>query len=133
MRPAPLITDDNRVFWDAARQDRLVAQRCTRCGRLQHPPRPACPQCHALTLEAADLSGRGTIYTYAVLHHPRHPSFEYPVVAALVDLDEGVRVMSNIVDVEPSAVHIGMRVRVQFIETDGDAKLPVFAPEDDRR
>src|SRR6266849_363576 len=99
VRPAPILTDDNQFFWDA-REGRLVAQRCS-CGQLRHPPRPMCPECHALDQEVVDLSGRGVVYSYALLHHPQNPMFEYPVVAALVDLDEGVRMVSNIVDVDP--------------------------------
>src|SRR4051794_8065334 len=106
-RPAPIVTDDNHEFWEAARDGRLVAQQCADCGQLRHPPRPMCPYCHALDYELAELAGTGTLYSYAILHHPQHPSFDYPVIAALVDLDEGVRVVSNLVGVEPGAVRIG--------------------------
>ncbi|HEY1988781.1 MAG TPA: Zn-ribbon domain-containing OB-fold protein, partial [Acidimicrobiales bacterium] len=98
-RPAPILTEDNHAFWDAAREGRLVTQRCAGCGRLQHPPRPMCPSCHGLELEVVDLAGTGVVYSYSILHHPQHPSFDYPVVAALIDLDEGVRILSNLVDV----------------------------------
>ena len=60
-----------------------------------------CPHCSSLDVEVTTLSGRGTVYSYAVLHHPQHPAFEYPVLAALVDLDEGIRIVSNLVGVEP--------------------------------
>ena len=100
-RPAPIVTEDSAAFWDAVDEGRLVAQRCVDCGRLRHPPRPMCPECQSLELETVTLSGRGTVYSYAVLHHPQHPAFEYPVRAALIDLDEGIRVVSNLVGVEP--------------------------------
>jgi uncharacterized OB-fold protein len=87
-----------------------------------------CPRCHALTSEAAPLSGKGTLYSYAVLHHPRHPAFGYPVLAALVDLDEGIRLVSNLVDVEPAVVEIGMRLEVTFAATADDRSVPVFRP-----
>src|SRR3954470_2290643 len=96
-RPAPIVTEDSAVFWDAAAEGRLVAQRCASCGRLRHPPRPMCPDCHSLAVEVVDLAGTGTVYSYAILHHPQNPVFDYPVLAALVDLDEGVRVLSNLV------------------------------------
>ena len=121
------MTDDSAVFWDAAAEHRLVAQRCVGCGRLRHPPRPMCPHCHSLDVEVVELSGRGTLYSYAVLHHPQHPAFEYPVLAALVDLDEGIRLVSNLIAVE-GHVEIGMRLRVTFVPTGEDGAVPVFRP-----
>ena len=128
VRPAPILTEDNQFFWDAAARGRLVAQRCRGCGRLRHPPRPVCPDCHSLESEVIELAGTGSVYSYAVLHHPRNPQFSYPLVAVLVDLDEGVRVMSNLVGVEPADVRIGMPVRVAFAPTADDLAVPVFEP-----
>src|SRR5579862_4487188 len=127
-RPAPLLTDDNAVFWDAAAEGRLVAQRCAGCGRLRHPPRPMCPHCHSLDVEVVTLSGRGHVYSYAILHHPPHPDFDYPVLGVLVDLDEGVRVVSNLTDAAPGEVRIGMPVEVHFVPTAGGVTVPVFRP-----
>jgi uncharacterized OB-fold protein len=126
IRPAPVVTDDSKAFWEAARDHRLVAQRCRDCGRLRHPPRPMCPECHSIDLEIVELVGTGTVYSYAILHHPQHPAFSYPVVAALVDLDEGIRVVSNLVGVEPRDVRIGMPVKVTFEETADGMAVPVF-------
>ena len=128
-RPAPLLNDDNHFFWDAAREGRLVAQRCQRCGRLRHPPRPMCPVCHARDFEIVDLAGSGVVYSYAILHHPQNPAFEYPVLAALIHLDEGIRVLSNLVDVDPSEIKIGMPVTVDFRRTRHDGAVPVFKPK----
>jgi uncharacterized OB-fold protein len=125
-RPAPVLTEDNRFFWEAAAEGRLVAQRCGACGKLRHPPRPMCPECHSLDAKIVDLAGTGTIYSYALLHHPRHPDFDYPVIAVLVDLDEGVRMVSNLVDAEPQDVRVGMPVRVTFAPTAEDLAVPVF-------
>jgi uncharacterized OB-fold protein len=127
-RPAPILTEDNQAFWDAAREGRLVTQRCARCGRLQHPPRPMCPSCHGLEQEVLDLAGTGVVYSYSILHHPQHPSFDYPVIAALVDLDEGVRILSNLVDIPPEDVRIGLPVQVRFEPTGDDMAVPVFGP-----
>ncbi|MDQ1447492.1 MAG: hypothetical protein QOC79_463 [Actinomycetota bacterium] len=127
-RPAPIITVDNRIFWEAARDRRLVAQRCRACGRLRHPPRPMCPECHSVDQETVELAGTGTVYSYAILHHPQHPAFSYPIVAVLVDLDEGVRVVSNLVGVGPAEVRIGAPVRVRFEATADDMAVPVFEP-----
>jgi uncharacterized OB-fold protein len=127
-RPAPVLTDDNVVFWDAATQGRLVAQRCDGCGVLRHPPRPMCPHCGSLAIDVVELSGRGTLYSYAVLHHPQHPAFDYPLPVALVDLEEGVRVVSNLVDVATADIRIGMRVEVAFEATADAGAVPVFRP-----
>jgi uncharacterized OB-fold protein len=89
-----------------------------------------CPHCHGLDHEAVELSGTGTVYSYAVLHHPRSPRFTYPLVTALVELDEGIRLVTNLVDVDPAEVMIGMPVRVTFVETEHDMAIPVFAPSE---
>jgi uncharacterized OB-fold protein len=127
-RPAPLVTEDSAAFWDAVDDGRLVAQQCAQCGRLRHPPRPMCPECHSLAVELTALSGRGVVYSYAVLHHPQHPAFDYPVLAALIDLDEGIRVVSNLVGIEPDDIRIGLPVEAEFVSTDGDHRVPVFRP-----
>ena len=127
-RPAPIVTDDSTAFWEAARDGRLVAQRCRDCGRFRHPPRPMCPECHSIDQETVELAGTGTVYSYAILHHPQHPAFSYPVVAVLVDLDEGIRIVSNLVGVQPGDVRIGTRVRVTFEATEHDMAVPVFGP-----
>jgi uncharacterized OB-fold protein len=127
-RPAPIVTDDSAVFWDAANEGGLVAQRCAACGALRHPPRPMCPRCRSLDVEIAALAGTGTVYSYAILHHPQNPAFDYPVLGVLVDLDEGIRLMSNIVDVDKDEIRIGMRVEALFVPTAGDRRVPVFRP-----
>jgi uncharacterized OB-fold protein len=131
-RPAPIVTEDSAVFWDAALEGRLVAQRCAICGVLRHPPRPMCPYCQSLEVGVVDLSGRGSLYSYAILHHPQNPAFDYPVIAALVDLDEGVRMVSSLTGVAPQGVRIGMRLEVSFLPTQGNGAVPVFAPEGGR-
>lgn len=128
LRPAPVVTDDSAIFWAAAAQGRLVAQACTDCGRLRHPPRPMCPHCGSLGHEARELAGTGTLYSYGILHHPQNPAFDYPVLAALVDLDEGTRIVSNLVGVARADIHIGMRVAVEFVPAAGDTQVPVFRP-----
>ena len=130
MRPAPVVTDDSEAFWAAVGDGRLVAQRCLGCRRFRHPPRPICPHCHSLDHELFALAGKGTVYSYAVLHHPQHRAFSYPLVVALVDLDEGVRFVTNLVDVEPSDVRIGMAVEVVLVPIDHDMAVPVFRPRE---
>ncbi len=127
-RPSPIVTEDSAVFWDAAAEGRLVAQRCGQCGRLRHPPRPMCPNCHSLDIEVVELSGKGVLYSYALLHHPQHPAFTYPVMAALVELEEGVRLVSDLVEIDPKEVRIGMPLEVLYTPTASGALIPVFGP-----
>jgi uncharacterized OB-fold protein len=87
-----------------------------------------CPVCRSTAHEWIPVAGTGTIYSFALLHHPQHPAFSYPVVAVLVDLDEGVRLVSNLVDVDPADVVIGMPVEVTFVATANDMAVPVFRP-----
>ena len=128
IRPAPIVTDDSAAFWTAAAAGRLVAQRCAECGRFRHPPRPMCPECRSLAVEVVELSGRGEVYSYAVLHHPPNPLFEYPVVIVLVDLEEGIRLLSNVTGVAPGDLRIGMPVEVHFAPTADDMAVPQFRP-----
>lgn len=127
-RPAPVLTEDNHWYWDAAKEHRLVAQRCEGCGRFRHPPRPMCPHCRSTAFELVELSGEGEVYSFSVLHHPRSPAFDYPIVAALVELAEGVRVVTNLVEVDLEDVCIGMRVAVTFAPTIDVWAVPVFRP-----
>jgi uncharacterized OB-fold protein len=128
-RPAPRPTDDSAVYWNAVARHELVAQRCSVCGNLRHPPRPMCPHCRSIEWHEQRLAGNASLYSYAILHHPRSPLFEYPVLAALVDLDEGLRIVTNLVGVEPADVRIGMRLSVVFEPTSGGGTVPVFRPE----
>jgi len=135
MRPAPILTDDNAIFWEAAREHRLVAQQCASCGRLRHPPRPMCPHCRSVDVELVELSGRGTVYSFSIIHYPPTPYFDYPVLAVLVDLDEGIRLVSNLVGLDPASIEgtslVGARVVVDWVSADGDAELPVFRVDKD--
>jgi uncharacterized OB-fold protein len=128
MLPPPILTGDSAAYWAAVGEGRLVVQRCADCGRFQHPPRPMCPECHSLEQRVVDVSGLGVVYSYSLLHHPQHPAFSYPVIAVLVDLDEGPRILSNLVGVVPGEVRIGMPVQVAFRPTAGGSAVPVFEP-----
>ena len=126
--PRPGLTHDNRFFWDGLRDRKLLIQRCAGCGRLQHPPAPMCPRCHGFAMEAIAASGRGTVHSFVVVHHPPVPPFAYPNVIVLVDLAEGTRLVSRLVGVDPDAVAIGMPVEVDFATVDDDLVLHYFRP-----
>ncbi len=127
-RLAPSMTPDTQFFWDGVREHRLLIQRCAGCGALRHPPRPMCPACQSLDWDTIEATGRGSVYSFVIPRHPPLPWFPDPYVVALVDLDEGTRIVSNVIGTTPDAVTVGMPVEVRFEHFDGDLVLPLFAP-----
>lgn len=127
-RPRPSTNLDNQFFFDGAKEHKLLIQRCTACGALRHPPGPMCPSCQSLDWEAVEASGRGTLYSFVVNHYPQVPSFDYPLPVGLIELEEGVRIVADLTDVDPADVEIGMAVEVVFTEHDPDLTLPQFRP-----
>jgi uncharacterized OB-fold protein len=127
-RLAPAISPDTEFFWKGLRDHKLLIQRCSGCGALRHPPRPMCPQCRSLDWEAVESSGRGTVYSYVMPHEPRFPFFDYPFIVVLVELAEGVRVVSNLIGIDPADVTVGMRVEVCYEAFDNDLVLHQFRP-----
>ncbi len=127
-RPRPALTQDNRFFFEGAKEHKLLIQRCTNCGALRHPPRPSCATCRSFDWDALTASGRGTVYSYVVNHYPQVPAFDYPLVVALVELEEGTRLVANVADITPETISIGMPVVATFEDFDEDLSLPVFRP-----
>jgi uncharacterized protein len=125
-RPRPSVTRDNAFFWEGLRERRLLARKCARCGHLHHPPGPMCPRCHALEWSAVTLSGRGSVHSYVVVHEPRLPGFSYPLPVALIELEEGVRLVGNLPRVSAEAMRIGMAVEVFFEEVEPGYVLYAF-------
>lgn len=132
MRPQPRIDAWAWPFWEAARQRRFIIQRCSACNEAVFYPRPACPQCGAESLAWEDASGKATIYSYTVVeaYPPSAFADEVPFVIAIVQLDEGPRMMTNIVGADPDSVHCDMRVAVDFQAISDEITLPVFRPEE---
>ena len=127
-RPRPAVNLDNTFFFEGAKDGKLLIQRCTSCGALRHPPGPMCPQCQSLDWEAIEASGKGTVYSFVTNHYPQVPAFDYPLNVALIELEEGVRLISNVVGVDAEAVEIGMAVEVVFTAFDDELTLPQFQP-----
>ncbi|MEM7410526.1 MAG: bifunctional MaoC family dehydratase N-terminal/OB-fold nucleic acid binding domain-containing protein [Myxococcota bacterium] len=125
-RPKPAQNTDNAFFWEGVAQGELRIQRCLDCGHLQHPPTPMCPKCQSLQRGFVVSSGRGEVYSFVVAHHPAIPPFAYPNAIVLVELEEGTRVVSNLVGVDPADITIGMPVEVEFTRVDEDLVLPLF-------
>ena len=126
--PPPQPDEHAQPFWDFVRAGELRIQRCVECARLRHPPRPMCPHCGSLQSEWALASGRGTVYSYIVTHQPIHPALQgrVPFATVLVELEEGVRLTSNMVDYPPDGIEIGMPVAVTFAEINDAVTLPLF-------
>jgi uncharacterized protein len=128
LRPRPALTQDNAFWFEGARQHRLLIQRCKQCGTLRHPPRPMCSECRSYEWDVVDASGRGTVYSFVVNHYPQVPAFDYPLAVGLIELEEGTRVVANVIAVEPSEIQIGMPVEVEWVDHDPDLSLPAFRP-----
>jgi len=126
LRPRPNMTADTAFFFEGARQHRLLIQRCQACDALQHPPTAACATCGSLSLTPAEMSGRGTLYSYTIVHAPVVPPFEAPYPVILVELEEGPRIVSELAGVSREEIMIGMPLVVDFIDCDAELSLPVF-------
>jgi uncharacterized OB-fold protein len=125
------ITTDTSTepFWQAAKQERLVAPKCADCGTFRLPPTPFCPQCQSTAVDWTELSGRATVFSFSVVHgFPGLPGIT--LVPAVLDLPDapGARLVSNVVDVEPEKVEIGMEVEVLFSPISDGWLLPLFRP-----
>lgn len=129
-KPLPAITEDGAPYWDATRQGRLAVQRCRDCGHLRFPPSAVCPKCLSEAHDWHALSGRGVIYSFIIVHRPQHPAFfgDAPYNVAIVELDEGIRLHSNIVETTNEALRIGLPVEVVFEKIDDEVTLPKFRP-----
>jgi uncharacterized OB-fold protein len=127
-RMRPVVGHDNREWWDHINEGSLTIQKCKECGTLRHPPRPMCWKCQSLECEHVPASGKGIVYSFVVIHKPVIPGYEYPLVVAVVELEEGTRIVSNLVGINPQDVKIGIPVKVSIEQVDDTLKLPLFRP-----
>ena len=130
LKPLPKPTPLTQPFWDGVREHELRVQKCGSCGKLRHLPKPWCPDCLSEEVTWVPLTGRGQVYTYTVMHRAPAPSFadELPYVVALVELEEGVKMISNVVECPPEQVTVGMPVKVVFEDISDEAAMFKFAP-----
>lgn len=122
--PAPFVNPENKPFWDAAAEGRLLIKRCKSCGQPHYYPRALCPFCFSDDTEWMEAKGTGEIYTYSVMRR----GAPVPYALAYVTLDEGISMLTNIVDCDLDALAIGQRVRVIFKPSEEGAPVPVFTP-----
>lgn len=130
-RPRPVINRDNAGFWAGVAEHRLLIQRCVDCATLRLPWLPGCNACGGAEWDTVEASGEGTVFSHVVMHHPPFPAFSPsgeggPYAVALVELAEGVRIVSNVIGVPYDKVRVGMPVHLEFLRTDPDLELPVF-------
>ncbi|WP_442817722.1 OB-fold domain-containing protein [Streptomyces sp. NBC_01591] len=131
LRPRPVVNRDNAGFWQGVAEHRLLIQRCGDCATLRFPWLPGCNACGCQEWDTVEASGEGTVFSHVVMHHPRFPAFGAdeaggPYAVALIELAEGVRMVSNVVGVPYGKVRTGMPVRLEFLRTDAELELPVF-------
>jgi len=129
-RPLPSPDPGTAAYWDSARAHQLRVPKCQACGKVHFYPRTRCPHCSSATLEWIEASGHGTVYSYTVVHRAPSAAFKtkLPYVVAIVALEEGPHLMTNLAGCPVDAVHIGMAVRVAWEDIGPDATLPVFVP-----
>ena len=120
----PGLDHGNAWFWEAVADHRLCVQRCSDCGTLRYPPGPMCASCQSLAWEAHEVSGRGTVHTWLVSHHPNDPEGDGRIVV-LVDLEEGIRIVSNVVDATRDEMAHDIPIELTF-RTYGEVTLPQF-------
>ena len=119
---------DNRWWWEACDDGRVLIQRCKGCQTLRHPPRPMCGQCQSMEWDSVESSLDGEVLSHTEICHPKIPGYQYPLVCAVIKLGEGTNIVSNVVGCEPADVHIGMKVKGRVEQVDEKTMLPQFRP-----
>ena len=127
-KPLPVIDHDSAPYWEAAREGRLDIPLCGDCGRHHFYPRAICPHCHSDNLKFDTVSGRGEVHTFTIARRPAGPAFaeDVPYVVALIELEEGPRMMSRIQTDDPESVQIGASVEVTFVKATDEITFPYF-------
>jgi len=129
-KPLPVVDEDTAPFWKYCKSHELRMQKCENCGYIRFPASILCPKCHSMEAKWTRLSGKGRIYSFVIFRHAFHPSFkdDIPYAAAIIQLDEGPRLDSNITDCPLEDIRIDMPVEVYFDDVTGDISLPKFRP-----
>lgn len=130
-KPAPEPTPESRPYWEGLAGGRLMLQRCADCGRVRHYPRPLCDACHSFAVDWVEASGRATVHSWTVAHHPYHPAFRdaLPYTLVTADLPEGVRMVAQLRDAGPESLRLGQPLRIGFEDNGEGLVLPVLRPD----
>ncbi len=129
-KPLPIITEENRPFWEGCKQGKLLLQYCHACQQYQFYPRLYCMRCGAQNLRWVEASGRGMVYSYTIIRQNKSPEFrdDVPYNVALIQLEEGPRMLSNVTDIAPGDLRVDLPVRVVFDAVSDEISLPRFRP-----
>jgi len=126
----PTITELSTPYWEGTKRGELRLQWCSDCNSCWHPPSPVCPDCASSNVEWRPSSGRGRLYSYSICESPVHPSFadKVPYIVALVRLQEGPMIVTNLIDISPREISIGQILEVVFTPLNSEVTLPQFRP-----
>ncbi len=129
-RPRPRVDEESKGFWEACERGELYIQECGACGLLRHYPRALCPECLSTETRWRRCSGKGTVYTFTVVYQNQSEGFRdrVPYLLAYVELEEGLRILTNLERCDAASVHIGMPVEVVFEDVGDGIRLPMFVP-----
>ena len=129
-KPLPSPDGDTKEFWDGAKKHELLVQKCSQCDSYRYPPSPICPECFSSNLKWEKVSGKGEVYSFTIVRVAVRPEWksDVPYVLAAIRLDEGVTMVSDIIDCAVDDVKVGMRVRVAFDDVTEQFTLPKFKP-----
>ena len=129
-KPLPQVNPDTRPFWDGCREHELRFQKCVECDHVRWPPSMICPECQSTQTEWITGGGKGVVYTFAVYHRAFHPAFkdDLPYVSAIVELEEGPHLLTNIIGCNPDDVRCDMPVEVLWEDVTDEFSLPKFKP-----
>jgi uncharacterized OB-fold protein len=129
-KPLPTVVGETRPFWESCRRGDLVIQKCDSCNQYQFYPRGICANCWSNNFKWVKASGRGSVWSFTVTYQNRTPGFaeDVPYVLALVELEEGVKMFSNVIECDPRDVKIGMAVEVTFVRANERVSVPYFRP-----
>ena len=127
-KPRPLTTPANEPYWPVLREHRLLIQRCSGCGKRRHSPRPMCDACYSMDYDWHEIDGNGTVYSWAITHHPFHPAFkrDVPYVTVTAELGDGIRIQAPLAGNDAGGLAIGAAVEVGFIDIDPALTLPAL-------
>ena len=126
----PRIDEMSRPYWEGAKRHELLLQKCQECGHYRYPPGETCPSCLSDKLEWVKVSGRGSVYTWTVFHQAYHPAYkdDIPYAVVAVELEEGPRMITNLVNCRIEDIKVGMPVEVVFDDVTEEVSLPKFRP-----
>lgn len=127
-KPRPQSTPANEPYWQGLREHRLLVQRCSGCAKLRHYPRPMCDACYSMDYDWHEISGHGTVYSWAITHHPFHPAFkrDVPYVTVTAEFGDGIRIQAPLTDKGTGRLALGAAVVVEFVDVDERLTVPAL-------